>query len=182
VKTWLVMVMLLGFVVESVQGHGLSLDWQVRSNRVYLQAEMEGDTAGGADVEVRSESGELVAEGHLDERGAWDFPISGTNGLTVVVDAGLGHRRTLTLSRAQLFGVESADQGSSRPGGDGVGVVAPAKGETFSGRASGRTDGTSDGVGRVLLGVTFLLAAGAAWMSWRNSQRVGELERRLGPR
>jgi len=56
--------------------------------------------------------------------------------------------------------------------------MAPPEAGSHS-RTSGSSDATFSQMARVGLGLTFLLALAAAWMSHRNTRRLIDLERRL---
>ena len=166
--------LLLGWlVIEPVHAHRLTVNWEVRDGRLVIEADSEEEPAAGADVEVRSAADEVLATGFLNDRGIWEWPLSGAGDLTVVVDAGLGHRRTLNLTVEQL-------RPSVNEANRSVADSTPSASVVESGAILSR--GSADGTGwlgwRVVLGLTFLLATASAWMSWRNLRRVDELERR----
>ncbi|MHB1306928.1 MAG: hypothetical protein ACYDC1_19185 [Limisphaerales bacterium] len=150
--------------------HRLTIDWEVRGDSLRVTGKCDDTPAVGADVELRSVSGTTLASGLLDETGSYRWRVSATGDVTVVINAGLGHRRTLILTEAQLRLVPPASSATAGPT-----PTAPGFGEPAS---RGESDGTF-GLGlRVLLGVTFLLAAAAAWMSHCNGRRLTELEGR----
>jgi hypothetical protein len=150
--------------------HRLTIDWEVMSDSLRVTGKTDGTPAVGADVELRSASGTTLASGLLDETGSYRWPLSATGDVTVVINAGLGHRRTLVLTEAQLRVVAPASSADAGPAPTTPDFVGPA--------SRGGSDGTSALGLRVLLGVTFLLAAASAWMSYCNGRRLTALERR----
>jgi len=159
-------------LVELVQAHGLSVHWEVRDGRLVIKADSDGEAAVGAGVEVRSAGDEVLATGKLDETGSWQWPIGVGGELTVVVDAGLGHRRSLTLTGEEL---RSAKAPASAPpvmvmDPDEVNHEhpAPVRGSSEEAQSLGL---------RVVVGLTFVLALAAVWMSFGNMRRVDRLER-----
>jgi hypothetical protein len=158
--------------VEVVWAHRLTVAWEVRDGRLVIAADSEGEVAAGADVELRSADGRCLAAGVLDAAGKWEWPLQGEGDLTVAVDAGLGHRRSLTLTGEQLRSPAAAAS-STRAGSGASDERAPG-----SVQARGSSDAPIAVGWRVALGLTLVLAAGAAWMSLCNSRRVSELERR----
>lgn len=158
---------LCGLVANAALAHRLTVDWQVENEALVLVGRTDDQPVAGADVQIRSASGAALAQGVLDATGTYRWPLNATGDVTVVVNAGLGHRRTLVLSAADL-----------RP------VTAPAlvsptisTGLTRAG-GGGRSDGSSPLGVRVVVGLTFLLAVTAAGMSLSNRRRLAKLEQR----
>lgn len=56
--------------------------------------------AADAAVEVRDSAGGLVASGRTDGRGRWTFASPGPGKYQIVIDAGDGHRKEMTLTVA----------------------------------------------------------------------------------
>lgn len=158
---WFRLVPLLLVGVGTV-AHELSLTWQVEGDRLGLRAVTDDAPLAGGAVELRDAHGAVVARGTLDADGRFSWPLTpGAGDLTVVVGDGVGHHRRVTVPASAL-----------RPGGGSPGGPTPAL------HRQGHGDGTEPRVVRVVLGLTFLLAAGAAWTSYRNHRRLRELERR----
>jgi hypothetical protein len=166
------MVILTLVVVELVQAHGLSVRWQVQQGQLMIKADSEGALAVDARVEVRSAGDELLASGKLDETGSWQWPLTDAGELTVVVDSGLGHRRSLTLTGEQLRPSKTVASPPAivfRPPDEVDDAhAAPTRGNSDEARLLGL---------RVVVGLTFVLALAAGWVSFRNMRRLDELER-----
>ncbi len=153
--------------------HRLSVDWRVADGWLIITANTEGTAAAGADVTVAAEDGSVVQTGVLDESGRFSAAIPADAGVTVTVNAGLGHRRSLTLSAEQLragrtLGGDLATAGtvaSNRPPAD------PS--------ASGTSETVFSLPARVGTGLALLFALAALWMSYRNSRRLTALERQM---
>jgi hypothetical protein len=164
---------LVWLLAVPVAAHRLTVDWAVAGGTLTLQARTDNAPAAGADVELRSTAGAVLTSGQMDEAGRFSWTLANTNDLTVAVNAGLGHRRTLTLTSAELRGAATAAN---------VPPAAPAAPDspvTALPQAAGGSDGASPLGTRVVLGLAFLLAAAAAWMSYRNARRLEALERAL---
>jgi hypothetical protein len=157
----------------TVHAHRLTIDWNVTDGVLEIRAEAGTEPAAGAELQLLDDSGNLLAEGLMDGEGRYRWPMSGDGPITVEINAGLGHRRTLTLSEEDLRTVASADAGLAA----GPAVEGRAPGD--AGSRSGSSDATFSETVRVGLGLTFLLALAAAWMGYRNSKRLADLERRL---
>jgi hypothetical protein len=119
-----------------------------------------GDSPKGAKVRVERADGSLLfpEPGELDEKGIYVFPYEKAEKLKVVVSAGAGHRKVITLSAAEL-----ANPGAPPPD-------APA------GEAA-REHRYEFPVKELLAGVAFLLALAAFVLSLRNAQQLAELRR-----
>jgi hypothetical protein len=168
-------ILALGLVLASpLHAHRLSVDWRVEGNVLILQGRTDGTPTAGADVELRDAAGTMIASGLMDAAGRFRWPLSPVAGdLTVIINAGAGHRRTLTLAAADL-----------RPTVNPAAATAPANASlpdeprTAVMRPQGGSDSAEPLATRVVLGLTFLLAAAAAWMGHRNGRRLAALERR----
>jgi hypothetical protein len=136
-----------------IQAHEVTLEWEVVDGTLAIQGMVGGEAAAGAAVEIRLERGRVVEAGKMDEAGRFEWRIVERGPITVVLRDGLGHRRTVTLSDAEL-------RGAVRGGAGG------GHGEIGQGM-------------RVVLGLTFLLVLASAWMSYGNRRRIAMLERRL---
>jgi len=133
----------------TVHAHRLNAEATVQPDgKVKVEAwfDVTGDAAGGAKVQVFGPDGGVLVEGKTDADGVFLFDRPGTSTLNIVVSAGQGHQRTVTLA------------------GDG-----PAQGEPAQ-------HGTSVTVRDVLAGVGFLLALAAFVMSVRNARRLQQIE------
>lgn len=172
---WIVPMIMAGFSLISAQAHRLTVDWTLTGTVLEIRATEGSDPAAGAFVRLRDNSDAPATEGELDETGRFRLEWNGRAPVTIEVDAGLGHRRTLVLTEQDLRPRTSpAPAGlSSNPASSG-----PSEGHL----ATGSSDVFLSQAARVVLGLTFLLALAAAWMSHRNTRRLTRLERRLDQR
>jgi hypothetical protein len=168
-RVWLA---LAGFLTVTAQAHRLTLTWEMVGTNVMVTAATEGTPSAGASVECVTDSGELWAAGTLDDQGRFAVGIPASSGLSVSVNAGLGHRRSLTISASELqaAGVTGAGSGAK---------VVEASGGIGGKPLGGSADAGFSTIPRVLLGLALLLAAAAAWMSYQNSRRLAVIEGRL---
>lgn len=155
-----------GLSAGPVLAHRLAVDWQVVDHALVLVGRTDGQPAAGADVAIRNAAGTSLAEGLLDATGTFRWPVNATGDVTVVVNAGLGHRRTLVLSAAELGPTTGVAGGDPRAARD-PGTPGPR----------GSSDGSSPLAVRVVVGLTFLLAAAAAGLGLSNRRRLARLER-----
>lgn len=160
-------------LAAALQAHRLSARWEIRGNALTVLARVEDTPAAGAEVELRDAAGTVLASGVLDAAGRFEWPLASAAGdLTVVVNAGPGHRRTLVIPAAQ-----------QRAAAASANEVAPAAAANSDAPAPAPRHGASEGdeplAVRVVLGLTFLLAATAAWFGYQNHRRLAALEQRL---
>jgi nickel transport protein len=120
-----------------------------------------GDAAKGAKVEVFRPDGQLLTQGLLDDQGVFVFSYEAPQAFKVVISAGPEHRKELAISPADLAP-------ALEPAAD---AVAPIK-EISRGPVplAERSSGVS--VKDVILGITFLLALAAFWLSLRNTRKL----------
>jgi hypothetical protein len=159
------------------QAHELTVAWTVRQGELEIHGTTDGAPAAGAAVELRASNGGLLASGSLDATGRFRSPVPAANRLTVMVDAGFGHRRTLSLSEQDLRGAGPDARAAAAPPADHDHphpYHPPVD-------ARGSSEAAVGPLVRIGLGVTFLLALAAASMSYGNLRRLANLERRLPP-
>src|SRR5262249_47731665 len=114
-----------------------------------------GEAAKGAKVQVFGAQEQLLTEGQLDGQGIFLFSYGEIPPHTVVISAGAGHRRVLSIA------AEALERTTEAP-------LAPVP---LAERDSGST------VKDVLVGVGFLLALAAFVLSLRNARKLRALER-----
>jgi len=164
---WLVLTLL---AVGSVQAHRLTVEWEVIDGTLEIRALTGSEPAAGADVVLYDASGGVLTDAVLDEAGRFRWRLTAQGPITLEVNAGLGHRRSLTLTEAEL---RPGRVEPGRPVGAAEGADDPVV------QASGSSDVVYSQAVRVGLGLTFLLALAAAWMGYRNTRRLTQLEQRL---
>lgn len=113
-----------------------------------------GQAAEGAAVEVLRADRSVLTEGKLDAQGAFVFSFDQAEPLKVVVNDGQGHKVDLTLGETLL----------ASPGGPEL-------------RANRQPESPFRDI---LIGVGFLLAAAAFFMSLRNAHQLRLLQGRAG--
>lgn len=151
-----------GLLTAPLHAHRFTAEWRVEDRALVVTAALEGAPAAGARVELRDPAGTVLARGTLDAVGRFLWPLLPATGeLRAVVRDEEGHQRTLTIPVAALTPTPAAA------------AAAPA-----SGPAGGRAEGVEPLAVRVVLGLTFLLAATAAWMAYGNRRRLAALAQR----
>jgi nickel transport protein len=94
VAGWLVLV-----IPAVAHAHALGAEAKLKDGKVTVEAFYDDDTpATDAKVVVTDSDGKLVAEGKTDKVGKWSFSAPPAGKYKVVVDAGAGHRATVTLT------------------------------------------------------------------------------------
>jgi nickel transport protein len=164
----LLAVLALLALTGSAHAHRLQADYRVLPGRT-VQVEgwfdLTRDSPKGAEVRVLRADGTLLTEGRLDDEGVFAFTFDRAEPLKVVVSAGQGHRKELSISAEEL----------AKGGGTEVTPAAaapPAAPHPFADRSPAVS------IKDVLIGVAFLLALGAFVLSVRNARQLRRL--RLG--
>lgn len=151
--------------------HRLNAEYRVLpEKKVQVEAwfDITGDAPVGATVRVLGANKQVVAEGKVDEKGTFIFSFDRAEPLTVLISAGLGHGKELTIPAAELAraGAEQAPPpGPENPSGSSPDQSRLGHQEPWP-------------VKDVLLGVGFLLAAGAFVLSLRNARELRRLRER----
>jgi hypothetical protein len=140
--------------------------------RVQIESwfDLTAQPARRAKVEVFRPDGQLLREGRLDDQGVFVFPFEQVEPLRVVISAGAGHRKELTIPEAELRkGLAAGATESSSPAVvDSPGSVAGPHADR-SARVSAKD---------ILVGLGFLLAVAAFMLSVRNARQLRELRQR----
>jgi nickel transport protein len=154
------------FTVGDAHAHRLDAQIFARPNRE-IQVESwfsSGDAAKGARAQVFDAHDQLIAEGQLNEQGIFVFSYGDTDPWRIVISAGGGHRKELTISPTDLARAAAANATPNDPQThsirDSPAVVPLAERDT---RAPLKD---------VLIGVSFLLALAAFLLSIRNAQKL----------
>jgi hypothetical protein len=128
-----------------------------------------GDAANGAKVQVFDAQGQLLAEGQLNVQGVFVFPYGDADPARVVISAGAGHRKEVSISAQALArAVAAAVPNKDSPARTNEVPFAPVP-------VAERDSGVP--VKDVLVGVGFLLALAAFLLSLRNARKLRALAR-----
>ena len=126
-----------------------------------------GKPAEGARVKVFGNGVDVVAEGDMNEQGIFRFKPINAASWRIVVNAGGGHQKELSLSSRDL---------STAPANE-TELDSTSKSRNSSLRVL--ADRTSrESIGNVLLGLALLLSVAAFWLSLRNAKKLRSLESR----
>lgn len=139
--------------------HRLEADYRVLpGQQVQIESwfDLTGDSPKGARVQVFRGDGQLLTEGTVDAKGLFAFHYERIEPLRVVISAGEGHRKELTIPEAALTQTPTAGAMDAGPFAD------------RSARVSVRD---------VLAGLGFLLGLAAFVLSLRNARKLRGLKR-----
>ncbi len=153
----------------TAQAHRLEAEYRVlpgKKVQVECWFDLTGDAPVGAEVQVFLPNQSLLTRGTADAKGVFVFPYEEAADLTIVINAGAGHRKELAVPKAALL------QGSQSAEADGH----PA-GEASTWHAD-RTSKVE--VKDILTGLALLLALAAFVLSLRNARALRELRQRSG--
>jgi nickel transport protein len=155
-----------------VQAHRLDAQvFMLPDRRIQIESWFSnGDAAKGARVQVFGPEEHLLHEGQLNEQGVVLFPSTDADRLKIVISAGAGHRKELSVSPRALTPVVTEtekDKDFTLPDREVSQAPAP-----LAERDSGIP------VKDVLIGVSFLLAVAAFALSLRNAKKLRALGQR----
>lgn len=141
------------------RAHRLLAEYKVLpGNRIQIESwfDFTGDSASDAKVSVYGAGGELFTEGRCNSEGVFVFAYRDVVPMRVVVAAGAGHTRELSIGKEELHLAHEGNLGT----------------KPFADRHSGTA--AKD----IVLGLSFIFALAALFMSIRNARRLAELKRK----
>jgi nickel transport protein len=127
----------------------------------------DGYPAGGAKVQVFGGQGELLAEGQLNDQGALILSLGDTTPVRVVVSAGAGHRKEVAISPSAFARAVAA--GTTKNDLPAQSKEAPLRPVPVTER------GAEYRIKDLLVGIAFVLAVAAFFLSLRNAQKLRRL-------
>jgi hypothetical protein len=164
---------LLGLLLQAGSAYAHRLDAEVLlrpGGQVQVESWFSnGDKPKGAKVQVWKASGQLLTEGQLDDEGVFVFSLGEIEPFRVVILAGAGHRKEVSISTQALR--QALSQGAEKnPNSSSQAKESPPM------LLSEPSSGVS--VKDVVVGVGFLLALAAFALSLRNARQLRELRKR----
>jgi hypothetical protein len=152
----------------TAQAHRLEADYRVlpgKKVQVECWFDLTGDVPIGAEVQVFRPGQSLLTRGTADAKGVFVFPFDEAADLTVVVNAGAGHRKELLVPKSALLQKSGQSPGAD---GDPVGEVS-----TWHADRTSKIE-----VKDILTGLALLLALAAFVLSLRNARSLREFRQR----
>ena len=149
--------------------HRLDADVLVLPGR-RLQVESwfsDGYAAKGAKVQVFGGHDELLGEGRLNDQGVFVLAFGETTPVRVIVSAGAGHRKEVTISASAFARAVAGQTTQSDPAAPSN--PAPQSAIPVAERASGFP------IKDLMIGIGFVLAIAAFVLSLRNAQKLRTL-------
>jgi nickel transport protein len=129
------MIFLLFFwlmLTASAQAHKVNVFAWVEGETVFTESKFSGGKlVKGGRITVLDADGTLLLEGVTDESGAFSFKAPKIADLTIVMEAGTGHKNSWKITAAELGGGAAEDatamsgEGSPEPSGEKALSVAP---------------------------------------------------------
>ncbi len=90
-------------LMASTQAHKVNLFAYAEGGTVFTESYFpDGKAVKGGKVLVYDSRDALLLEGVTDQDGLFHFEIPKMDDLTIVIDAGMGHRNSFTLKKADL--------------------------------------------------------------------------------
>ena len=84
-------------------GHKVNLFAYAEAGQIYVEGYFpDGRSVSNGKVKVFDSADQLLLEGKTDPDGLFNFPIPKTKDLSIVLDAGMGHKTTFTLKKSEI--------------------------------------------------------------------------------
>jgi hypothetical protein len=81
------------------RGHGLGVEARLKDGQIHIEGYFDDDTpAAEARIWVEDAEKKRIGEGRADARGHWVFPAPAPGRYRVTLDAGGGHRTTISIT------------------------------------------------------------------------------------
>jgi hypothetical protein len=152
------------------EAHAIGAEAKLRDGRVNVEAFYDDNTAAdSAKVVVTDSDGKVVAEGKTDKDGKWSFEAPAPGKYKVAVNAGAGHRTTVSLTIPATPG-KPADSQAAVPSNAESEEVTVTDGPSRSEFTGWRRTALA-ALGVVLIG-------GGTWVSMRIARAVNRRQER----
>lgn len=162
------------FAPSPSRAHRPCADYIIRADRqIQIDGWFDpGDTPmKGAKVQVFRPGQQLLLEGQMDDNGTFVFRVAEAEPLEVIVNAGAGHRTTLTIPREKLEQSAEAELRPLESGGEDRSLPVAAQRREHP-------ETWHEQIKDALVGISFLLSVAAFLLSWRTSQRLRRSEKK----
>jgi nickel transport protein len=112
-------------ITASAHAHKVNVFAWAEGDTVYTESKFSGGkVVKGGKISVLDADGAVLLEGATDNEGAFSFKAPKIADLTIVMDAGTGHRNSWKITAAELGGDAPAMSGAGAPAPSG-GVTPP---------------------------------------------------------
>lgn len=90
-------------VSDRLWAHKVNIFSYVEGERVYTESYFpDGSAVKGGEIQVLDSAGNVIHSGVTDKEGMYQFTIPKIDDLTIVLDAGMGHRATYAIKAEEL--------------------------------------------------------------------------------
>lgn len=97
------LMLLMGLSTTPAWAHKVNLFAYVEGGTVYTESYfVDGKKVEGGTIEVLNSGGTRIVEGKTDAQGQFSFPLGKKETLTIVINAGLGHKNSFVLKREEM--------------------------------------------------------------------------------
>ncbi len=165
--------------VRAAWSHALTVDCLFVDGTIYVESwESTKEPTKGAKLTILDSQERVVHTAVLDAKGRYQYRPQVAGKLTFVVDAGHGHKATTTLDLTgqSLKPTRDAVPDEAQPSA----LSEPARGSNRPSLRSSR-GGLTTGE-RVILGLICIASLTAAYLGYRNQQRIAVIEETLRAR
>ncbi|MDY0390761.1 carboxypeptidase regulatory-like domain-containing protein [Desulfobulbus oligotrophicus] len=98
-----VVIVLTGIGVGPVWAHKVNLFAYTEGGIVYTESYFsDGVKVKGGRIEVQDAGGTTLLKGITDDQGLFSFPLSQKEDMTIILNAGMGHKGTYLLKKEEM--------------------------------------------------------------------------------
>ena len=89
--------------VAPAWAHKVNIFAYAENGKVYTESYFaDGQKVVGGRIEVQDQGGRKLLEGQTDGKGLFAFPLAQKQTLTIIVDAGMGHKNSYVLKQEEM--------------------------------------------------------------------------------
>jgi hypothetical protein len=157
------------FIASESFSHRMDVAYQFTDGELIIEAWSGADEAVvDGEVTITANDGTIIHTGKTDAEGFYRWRPETSQDITVSVYAGEGHKKTVQISKEVFNTIPQQPHENT-----------PSLSNQNSSKTSSIRVSTEDRFGtpeRIVLGFTLLASLAAAWMSFRNSKKLTEIE------
>ncbi len=177
----------LGVMAPLAGAHRLDLDYWIEDGDLIIEAWTGNDEpVKGGEVTLSSGDGSTLASGETNEDGQFRWKPGAPCEITIEVYAGQGHKKTITLTKDEMIELleETGAIQQENVQNESVASSEEQEKETAPVAKSPRrsTKNPRALIERILIGFSFIMAAGGFYLALRNSKKIASIETLLRDR
>lgn len=95
--------LVLGCLMGTAWAHKVNIFAYAENGKVFTESYFaSGQKVIGGTIEVLDANGKKLLEGKTDKEGLFAFPLASKQTLTIIINAGMGHKNSYVLKREEM--------------------------------------------------------------------------------